>query len=157
IYNPFTHTGMLAATQLTPAWSVQAALVLGSDVFIDPAAEPTFMGRLQWAPPDQPASPQRDTVTFNVIVGSGRFNRTRDFSNPNLFDLIWTHKFNPQWLYTFETTFSYQTDVPDLGTTPWLGVVQYLTYEFTPRLKGTGRLEFFDDFQGQRTGFRGLY
>jgi hypothetical protein len=36
-------------------------------------------------------------------------------------------------------------------------VVNYLTYTFTPRVSGTVRLECFDDFQGQRTGFPGLY
>ena len=32
-----------------------------------------------------------------------------------------------------------------------------MPYIFTPRLSGTTRLEFFDDAQGQRTGFAGLY
>ena len=36
-------------------------------------------------------------------------------------------------------------------------MLNYLTYSFAPRLSGTTRLEFFDDFQGQRTGFAGLY
>jgi hypothetical protein len=35
--------------------------------------------------------------------------------------------------------------------------VQYLTYTFGPQVSGTARLEFFDDCQGQRTGFSGLY
>src|SRR5439155_18196218 len=39
----------------------------------------------------------------------------------------------------------------------WFCVVNYLTYAFTPRLSGTTRLELFDDEQGQRTGFAGLY
>jgi hypothetical protein len=38
-----------------------------------------------------------------------------------------------------------------------LGVVNYLTYALTPRLSTTTRVEFFDDPQGQRTGFKGLY
>ena len=33
----------------------------------------------------------------------------------------------------------------------------YLTQTFTPRLSATTRLELFHDFQGQRTGFCGLY
>lgn len=37
------------------------------------------------------------------------------------------------------------------------GVVQYLTYQLTPKLSATGRLEFFDDPQGFKTGFRGLH
>ena len=32
-----------------------------------------------------------------------------------------------------------------------------IAYTFTPRCSGTARLEFFDDLQGQRTGFAGLY
>ena len=47
--------------------------------------------------------------------------------------------------------------MPDLGTAHWFGVLNYLTYTFTPRVSGTARLEFFDDEQGQRTGFAGLY
>ena len=47
--------------------------------------------------------------------------------------------------------------MPGIGNADWLGLVNYLTYGFTPRLSGTTRLEFFDDFQGQRTGFAGLY
>src|SRR5438105_4053810 len=35
VYDPFTHTGVFTSLQLTPAWSVQNGLVLGSDVFID--------------------------------------------------------------------------------------------------------------------------
>ena len=35
--------------------------------------------------------------------------------------------------------------------------MNYLTYAFTDKVSGTTRLEFFDDFQGQRTGFEGLY
>ena len=37
------------------------------------------------------------------------------------------------------------------------GVVNYLPYTFTARLSTTTRLEFFNDAQGQRTGFPGLY
>ncbi|HZZ78030.1 MAG TPA: outer membrane beta-barrel protein, partial [Gemmataceae bacterium] len=39
----------------------------------------------------------------------------------------------------------------------WFGFANYLSYDFTDKLKGTTRLEFFDDAQGQRTGSRGLY
>jgi len=46
---------------------VQAGLVLGSDIFIDPADNPTFMGSVKWAPPNG-----RDSVLFSVILGSGR-------------------------------------------------------------------------------------
>jgi hypothetical protein len=74
-----------------------------------------------------------------------------------VFDLVYTHKFHDRLTYTFESLFGVQTAVPEIGTATWLGVLNYLTYTFTPRLTGTARLEFFDDAQGQRTGFKGLY
>jgi len=152
IYDPFTQTGLMGTLKLTEAWSVQAGLILGSDVFIDPADVPTFMGDVKWAAPDN-----RDSVLFSVIVGPGRFNQGRDFNNPEIFDLVYTHLFNPRLHYSFESLFGFETNVPGIGTADWFGVLNYLTYDFTALLSGTGRLEFFDDAQGQRTGFPGLY
>jgi hypothetical protein len=152
IYDPFTHTGLLTTLKLTDVWSVQAGMVLGSDIFIDPADTPTFIGSVKWIRSDQ-----RDSVLFSVIVGSGRFNQVRNFHNPEIFDLVYTHKLNPRLNYNLETLFGFTSNVPDIGSADWLGVVNYLTYDFTPRLSGTGRLELFDDAQGQRSGFKGLY
>ena len=36
-------------------------------------------------------------------------------------------------------------------------MAQYLNATLTPRLSAVGRVELFDDSQGQRTGFEGLY
>jgi hypothetical protein len=152
IYNPFTNTGVLATLKLTDAWIVEAGLVLGSDVFIDPADQPTFLGSVKWTEPEE-----RDTIDFTMILGSGRFNRARNFNNVNVFDLVWTHHFNHRLSYDLDLTAGYETDVPDLGTAYWLAMVHYLIYEFTPRVSGAARVELFDDARGQRTGFPGLY
>jgi hypothetical protein len=127
-------------------------MCLGSDVFIDPADNPTFLGSIKWVRPDQ-----RDSAQFSVILGSGRFDQTHNFINPEVFDLVYTHTFNPRLRYSFNGLFGFSTNVPNIGTAEWFGLVKYFTYDFTPRLSGTTRLEFFDDIQGQRTGFPGLY
>lgn len=152
IYNPFTHTGIMGTLKLTEAWSVQAGLVLGSDIFIDPADTPTYMGSVKWAPPNG-----RDSVLFSVILGSGRFDTKHNFHNPEVFDLVYSHKINSRLSYTFEGLYGFTTNVPDVGFANWFGVINYFTCDFTPRLSGTTRLEFFDDLQGNRTGFKGLY
>ena len=113
---------------------------------------PTGLASVKWAPPNG-----RNSVLFSVILGSGRFNQQRDFHNPEIFDLVYTHKINTCLNYTFETLYGFTTNVPDVGFANWLGALNYLTCDFTPRLSGTTRLELFDDFQGQRTGFKGLY
>jgi hypothetical protein len=152
IYDPFTHTGVLTTTRFTDAWSAQAGLVLGSDIFIDKADNLTFIGSVKWAPPNR-----RDSATVSVIAGDGRFDQLHNFHNPEVLDFIYTHALNARLNYTYETLFGFTNNVPNIGTAEWLGVTNYLTYAFTPHLSGTTRLELFDDFQGQRTGFRGLY
>ena len=152
IYDPFTHTGVLTQTKLTDVWSVQAGAVLGSDDFIDRVDNATFIGSVKWAPTDQ-----RDSVLVNVIAGQGRFNQPRNFHNPELLDLVFTHKFDPRLTYFFESLYGLTNNVPNVGTANWLGILNYLVYDFTSQVSGTTRLEFFDDFQGQRTGFPGLY
>jgi hypothetical protein len=142
----------MATMKLTDAWSVQAGLMLGSDIFIDPANKLTGMATIKWAPPSG-----RDSVLLSVIAGPGRFDVSHDFNNPSILDLVYTHQFGPRLAYNFESLVGYQDNVPDIGTAHWLGVLNYLTRTFTPRLSGTARLEFFDDPQGQRTGFPGLY
>ncbi len=152
IYDPFTHTGLMTTIKLTSAWSIQAGVMLGSDVFIDPADRFTGMGSVKWAPPDG-----RDSILLSFIVGPGRFEQKRNFNNPDIIDLVYTHKCNDRLTYSFESLAGYQANVPDIGEAHWLGVLNYLTYQFTPELSGTMRLELFDDEQGQRTGFKGLY
>jgi hypothetical protein len=152
IYDPFTHTGIMATVKLTDAWSVQAGMMLGSDIFIDPADEPTGMGSIKWAPPGG-----RDSVLFSFIIGPGRFNQERNFHNPDIFDLVYTHTFNPRLTSNLETLFGFTTNVPDIGTATWFGILNYVTYTVSPRVAATTRLEFFNDSQGQRTGFEGLY
>ncbi|MFO0809538.1 MAG: outer membrane beta-barrel protein [Gemmataceae bacterium] len=152
IYNPFTQTGTVAALKLTDAWTVQAGLTTGSDVFLDPAAAPTITGGVKWAPPNG-----RNSVAAFAIVGPGRFDTAENFNNLDVFDLVYTHKFSDRLNYSLEALFAFQTGVPGLNTITEYGVVQYLSCQLAPHLNATGRLEFFDDVQGQRTGFPGLY
>lgn len=152
IYDPFTHTGLMATAKLTDTWTVQLGIMLGSDVFIDPASEPYGMATFRWAPPGG-----RDTVLLSFIFGSGRFNQIEAFNNPNIVDLVYTHQLTSRLTYSFEGLGGYQTNVPAIGTAHWFGLLNYLTLVLTPRLSGTMRLEFFDDIDGQRTGFAGLY
>jgi Putative beta-barrel porin-2, OmpL-like. bbp2 len=152
IYDPFTHTGVMTTTKLSEAWSFQAGLMLGNDVFIDKADNLTGMGSVKWVSPDK-----RDSALLSFIVDKGRFDQVHHFHNPEVLDLVYTHTINPRLNYNFEGLFGFTTNVPNIGTAEWFGVLNYLTYAFTPHLSGTTRLEFFDDFQGQRTGFPGLY
>jgi hypothetical protein len=81
----------------------------------------------------------------------------RSLNNANILDLVVTHKINGRLVYTFESLLGSEMNFSGIGTANWLGVVNYLTQDFTPHLSGTARLEFWDDVQGVRTGSSGLY
>lgn len=152
IYNPFTNTGLVTTLKLSDDWSVQNGMVTGSDIFIDPAATPTYLGSIKWAPKDGPAS-----ALLSVILGCGQYDVSQQFNNPQIFDLDLTYKLSDKLNWSGELLYGFQNNVPNVGFANWFSVVNYLTYQFADNLSGTTRLEFFDDYQGQRTGYAGLY
>lgn len=152
IFNPFTHTGVFTSLKLSDTWSVQNGLVTGSDVFIDPASNPTYLGGIKWAPTEG-----KTTATLAVILGRGTYDASEEFHNPQVFDLVITHKFGEKLTYSLDALYGYTRDVPGIGLAQWLGVVNYLGYQVSDSLVVNSRLEFFDDCDGQRTGFAGLY
>lgn len=169
---PFTHTGVLATLYADPVWTFQAGLVLGNDVFIDPSDEARFVGTAKWTQPGG-----QNTVTVGTSLGRGKLNTGDPFApatvslmtepfgrnNINVFDLVWTHTFNSRASYFFEAIFGYQTNTQGIfnatgsGTATWGSLVHYFNYTFSPQVTGVARFETFDDFQGHRTGFEGLY
>jgi hypothetical protein len=177
---PFTHMGIGMYAKLSDRWSTVLMLANGNDVFFDPAQEARFVGNVSWN------SGRRDTVTFGWSLGRGKFNVNEPFSpatvgldtepagrnNINVIDLVWSHALTPKLTYATELIYGWQYDVPanvvggiidaDLptgapGDDHWGSWVQYLTYTFNPKLTGITRFELFEDFEGQRTGFEGLY
>jgi hypothetical protein len=152
LYDPFTHTGLVTTLKLSEEWSIDNGLVTGSDVFIDRAANPTYIGGIKWAPTDNHAS-----ALLEVIVGDGRYNPGQSFNNPEIFDLVLTRKLSARLTWSAEGLYGFTTNVPNIGFANWCGVVNYLSYEFDPKWLANGRLEFFDDPQGQRTGYKGVY
>ena len=177
---PFTHMGIMASTTFTPQWSAKFMLANGNDVFLNSdTQELRAVGALTWTSYDK-----RDSATFGFTVGRGRFDTSAPYNpatvgeqtepagrnNINVFDLVYTHAFNPRLSYAAELLYGYQTNVPanvaggiitndavPFGTARWASIAQYMTYVVSPQVTSITRLEFFDDFDGQRTGFQGLY
>jgi hypothetical protein len=151
---PFTHTGILLTQNLPCNLIAQFGLVLGEDLFIDPADEPTGIFSLQYTQPGN-----RNIVKFTTIFDSGRFNQHQGFSgipgNPNyeIANVVWTHNFDsvPRLTNNLVCLYGYMYNIPDIGRADWFGIVNYVQYTFSPELVGTVRLEAFDDPQGIRT------
>lgn len=152
VYDPFTQTGVLATTKWNESWSSQSALVTGNDEFINPGNQLKYSGNVQWASPDRP-----DTLRFSTILGSPRYRTRYHLDNLNLFEIIYSLQIHPKLKYTFATLFGYQTDVPGIGLADWISYQNFLVRQLNEKLSAALRVELFDDYQGQRTGFAGLY
>jgi hypothetical protein len=175
--SPFTMCGLGAYVTFSNSLTGVFMLVNGNDVYFgDPAEELRFAGNVKWT-----QTGGRNIVQYGMSLGRGKFNpafptppqqttvalATEPFgrNNYNTFDFLFTHVFNSAWSYNLEIMYGYQYNVPqaDLaisdpsGFADWFAVLHYLYYDVSPRLRLIGRWEDFDDFQGQRTGFAGLY
>jgi hypothetical protein len=164
-------------------WSGQFMLANGNDVFFDPAQELRFVGALTWKSDDEKDSVTVATSfgrgkfnagePFNPAT-NGLQSEAAGRNNMNAFDLVWTHKFNDKFSYGVEMIYGYQSGVPSTasvgalsaalvsetpmsGTAHWGSICQYFTYNWTEKFSTILRAEVFDDFEGQRTGFEGLY
>jgi hypothetical protein len=176
---PFTHCGVLATTKLNEQWTVQYGAVNGNDVFFgDPAEEWRYLGTVKWTHPDG-----RTTATLATSFGRGKFNAADPFNpatlslmtepagrnNLNVFDLVVTQTLTDRLSCALEVIYGYQTNVPanvpggiikqnaTSGTAHWGSIAGYLFATWTSWANGVLRLEVFDDFEGQRTGFEGVY
>jgi hypothetical protein len=152
IYNPFTHTGILATLQVSDNLRVQNGIVTGSDVFFDSAAEATYIGSVRIESFDKKSS-----LLLATILGSGEFNQAENLSNPRIFDLVYTRALSEKLTYKLDSLYGYQENSPVVGVASWFAFVNYLAYDWSEQLQGNLRLEFFDDSDGNRTGFKGLY
>lgn len=151
IYNPFTHTGITGTLKFDHHWSTTVGVVSGSDIVIDRASEPTFIGNIKFT------GNAGESLALAVILGSGRYDAKSNFNRPQVFDLLYTQQFNPEWSYTLEGLYGFQVNTPDIGMASWYHAVNYLTYQFDSKLSSTVRFEFFNDQDGQRTGAKGFY
>jgi hypothetical protein len=176
---PFTLMGIGGYTTFSPEWAGIFILANGNDTYLVPEEEARFFGKLTYTAPNQSG-----TLQLGCTLGRGKFNAGAPFNpatvglaqepaghnNFNAFDMVYTHVFNPVFTYVNETMFAWQTNVPsnvpggivnpssnNPGTAYWASSCHYFRFTLAPRLNSILRVETFDDFDGQRTGFPGLY
>ncbi len=151
-YNPFTHTGVWAITPVNDNWTASYGLSVGSDNFIGEANQLTFLGQLKWAPKEGKTS-----AALNVVVTNPEYNVSEMFPAYNVYNLLLTHQFTDKFTGVLDATFSHMDSVPGVGSANWYGFAGYGIYSMSDKVVLTLRQELFEDTQGVRTGFSGLY
>ncbi len=151
-YDPFTHTGVWATTQLNDTWSVGNGFSTGADTFIDPANRLTYLAQIKWAPPEG-----KTAVLFNAMITNPKFDVAENFAFYNYYDLQIVHNFTDKLTYVLDASYAHMNNVPNVGTANWYGMANYFIYKCTDKVIATLRAEVFEDSSGFRTGFEGLY
>lgn len=156
-YNPFTHTGVNAISELGDDWTIQNGVVTGADVWIDPAATASYVGGIKWAPKDG-----KTTVAANVFYTGKGYNAAENFQHYNSYNLLITHKLADKLTYVLDSTVGHTSSTDPTGAAgggnaTWYGFTNYLLWQVNDCVASNLRFELFDDVKGARTGTSGLY
>ncbi len=151
-YNPFTHTGVMATTQINDNVTMYHGVVTGSDVFIDPAGRATYVGGVKYAP-----SEGKSSIAFNTVIGNAQFHVPENFPHFNSYNIVYTNNLTDNLTYVLDATASHMNGIPNIGSASWYGFANYFLYKVNDKLAINTRLELFDDVKGARTGTEGLY
>jgi hypothetical protein len=113
------------ATKTAGEWSYTLGALAGCDVFIDDASRPMLFAGVTWT---EPVRARADVVGVGSILGSSSFDAARNFNNPNIVDVVWTHPLTARLTSIVEGLARWQSNLPGNGETGWKGLVGYLTF-----------------------------
>jgi putative OmpL-like beta-barrel porin-2 len=144
---PFTNTGALVTYPITDKLSVTGGPVLGWDEVASNNNGWTGMGNITYAMSDMV------TAAANGIWGPQQNNTTSN--KRGVADFVATIK--PTSALTLLANYDWgqeQGAAIGGGTAIWQGFALVANYAFTDRFSGALRSEFFNDFNGARTGIK---
>jgi Putative beta-barrel porin-2, OmpL-like. bbp2/Carboxypeptidase regulatory-like domain len=177
-FDCYTQTGINATTKLSNHWLFQIGLSPGCDVapWKTEDAKLTLNSCVGYT--------WRDGLD-NIYTCANSINDGRyAYNNLQAYYVTWYHKFSPtsHWHSATETWYQYERGVPNVNNSigqtlietnangavcnhdyetscfaPSYAIVNYLENQLSPHDYLSIRNEFFDDFRGQRTGFRTRY
>ncbi len=145
---PATHTGVLAAYQLTKQLSVEGGFTRGWDNWNDNNDDLAYTQIIEWKSADE-----RTTVSYAMHVGD---EQAPDLDRTRYIQMILVSR-----LLTKKLKFTLHSDIgfEDDGATDnrgrvydseWFGLTQYLQYEINERCEAGIRFEWFRDDDGAR-------
>ncbi len=147
---PFTQTGILASYNLTDQWSVSAGITRGWDqAFNDNNDAIDFLGQVKWA------MDKDTTLLLNVSIGPQRTDNTSDYRY--VLDFVGSHTMSDQLAIAVNADFGWEDGASASGDTAyWWGIAGYAGYKLTDEFALNGRVEWFHDDDGTRTGVNGI-
>jgi hypothetical protein len=147
---PFTHTGVMAMYNLSDEWSFMVGFSRGWDqAFEDNNSAIDFLGYIKYA------MSKDTTVLLNVSAGPQRTDNNNDWRY--VLDLVASHTVSDQLALAVNADFGWEDNAAiSGGTAMWYGIAGYGGYKISPELGLNGRIEWFHDDDGARTGISGI-
>jgi hypothetical protein len=144
---PFTGTGLLASSDVTPFTTFNAGLTRGWNIWEDPNGRNSFTGGFERRRPDG-----RSSLAFNVYSGNedpaGQNTRTT-------YTLVLTHHISQCFTYVFQHDFGTEENAKldanfNTSDAKWYGITQYFLLGVTPNTSWGLRVEWFRDQDNAR-------
>lgn len=149
---PVTHTGLRVSYPFTDKLSAQVLLVNGWDNARDNNGGKSVGAQFEANPSDR--------VSVVVAYMGGPEQAESDASTRNTIDTYATFKATPRLSLALNYDHGWESEAPRAETAgggvvdaTWQGVAGYARVEVSERLAFTGRVEWFDDPFGARTGY----
>lgn len=145
---PFTHTGLLAAWQVSKQVKLQAGFTRGWDTWEDNNNDLGFLGGIQWTSEDG-----RTSLALTVHTGPEADEPPQRGNFRTTYSLVFNHKLTDRLTYVLQHDYGYEPQAT-LGraTGNWYGINQYVLYKINNCWSMGGRFEWFHDKSGFRTG-----
>ncbi len=148
---PYTQTGIYGSYSFNDAWALSAGISRGWDqANEDNNGSINFLAQVKWTLSKQ------TSITFATIIGPESAGNSSDYRT--LLDFVLTHAFNDKFSVNFEADYVWEPHLDaDGGTASWYGVAGYASYILNDYFTLNGRVEWFRDDDGVRTGVAADY
>lgn len=168
IWGAYTNAGFNFDTKIDDHWAVLLGMHYGSDMAPwSISSQPTFQAFVQWISNDN-----NDSVWAGIdALNNGEFKNYHD--NLQQLTMVWNHRFTPETYLATEIYYEYQYNarlggsciklnfagtefrcgpiIPGLSSS--FSAMGQLQHKWTEKDFTSVRMDYFNDFQGQRTGY----
>jgi len=156
---PFTHTGVLASSQINDNVSWTSGLTTGWDDFSNKDGTWSYLGGFTFTADDELSS-----LAFAVSSGTETTGAVlaRDEDTRTIYSIVYTRQLTDCLTYVFQHDNGRQEKAfvngdGNLENAHWYGINQYLFYDLTDNTKAGIRAEWWRDDDGFRLGGDGNY
>jgi len=159
--DPYTQMGVLTTTKLNDNWTVQLGINGSNDVAVwNSAARASLQACVRWV------SDSNNDMLYPCVNNWN--NKDYNYNNVQMYVMTWGHRFSDNVHILTEAYRMYGRNIPGFGppdaggnATPGsageYGVVNYINVALSASNMLSFRNEWYDDKDGQRTGFATRY